>query len=75
VFVLVVAVTKVMILSTLFSLKEEQDHMRERVAAGVTFVTLFFLKLNPRPPTARASAEGRVSAPSFQQPECVRAKQ
>jgi hypothetical protein len=40
VFVLVVAVTKVMILSTLFSLKEEQDHEREReVAASVTFVT------------------------------------
>jgi hypothetical protein len=41
VFVLVVAVTKVMILSTLFSLKEEQDH-EEEGAARVTFVTLFF---------------------------------
>jgi hypothetical protein len=42
VFVLVVAVTKVMILSVLFSLKEEQDHMRGRsceVAARVTFIT------------------------------------
>jgi hypothetical protein len=65
VFVLVVAVTKVTILSTLFSLKEEQDYRREKeVAAGVTFVTLFFLKLNLRPPTPNFDG-GRFSASLF----------
>jgi hypothetical protein len=40
---LVVAVTKVTVLSTLFSLKEEQDNKLEKeVGSVVTFVTLFF---------------------------------
>jgi hypothetical protein len=73
VFVLVVAVTKVTILSTLFSLKEEQDqYQREREVAGrVTFVTFFFLKLNlsfqdhqRREPQERAAFQH----PSFQHP-------
>jgi hypothetical protein len=63
VFVLVVAVTKVMILSALFSLKEEQDHEREKEAvARVTFVT-------PQPETANTEnpKKGRLFRhPSFQ---------
>jgi hypothetical protein len=74
VFVLVVAVTKVTIVSTLYLSQRRASHEREEEAAGrVTFVTLFFLKLNLRPPTPSTPTEGGVSAPSFQQPEWVRA--
>jgi hypothetical protein len=56
-------VTKVMILSILFSLKEEQDHEREKEAAArVTFVTSV-LKLNLEPPTPRTPREAGFSAP------------
>jgi hypothetical protein len=65
VFVLVVEVTKVMILSILFSLKEEQDHEREKEAAArVTFVTSV-LKLNLEPPTPRTPRGLAFQHPAF----------
>jgi hypothetical protein len=55
-------VTKVMILSILFSLKEEQDHEREKeVAARVTFVTFFF-ETQLRTANTENLKRGRVSA-------------
>jgi hypothetical protein len=70
VFVLVVEVTKVRILSTLFSPKEEQDHKREKEAAPASLSSLFsFLKLNPRRPTLgiwrERERESKVSASLF----------
>jgi hypothetical protein len=68
VFVLVVEVTKVRILSTLFSPKEEQDHKREKEAAPASLSSLFsFLKLNPRRPTLGIwrERESKVSASLF----------
>jgi hypothetical protein len=39
-----------------------RSYKRKEVAARVTFVTLFFLKLNLKPPTPRTSREGGFSA-------------
>jgi hypothetical protein len=58
--VLVVAVTKVTILSTLFSLKEEQDYEREKEAgAAITFVTIFSMGL---------AATGKAESAGFPHP-------
>jgi hypothetical protein len=54
--VLVVAVTKVMILSALFSLKEEQDHEEKKKWPLASLSS----RLNPRPPTPRT-----LSTPPF----------
>jgi hypothetical protein len=56
VVVLVVAVTKVMILSALFSLKEEQDHEEKKKWPLASLSS----RLNPRPPTPRT-----LSTPPF----------
>jgi hypothetical protein len=47
------------------SQRRERSYEREEVAAGVTFVTHFFLKLDLRPPALRTPRDAGFSAPAF----------
>jgi hypothetical protein len=67
--VLVVAVTKVTIISTLFSLKEEQDHMRERGCRSRHFRHSFPFETQPGIANTESLKRGRFSPPPFQQPD------
>jgi hypothetical protein len=66
VFVLVVAVTKVTTLSTLFSLKEEQDHEREKKRLLASLSSLFLFGETASTDFRRGTG---FQHPSFQQPD------